>query len=207
MEAETFTDPQVIQELGDAFIWVKLDGDKDPDGQRYKTKFNVRGYPAIFLLDPAENELDQVAGYLPPDRFLEVMTPMRDGDTFAGLEEQVRERTADLTVAVGYYGTILTSEDGVVWTRQTSGTVSHLGGITFTGSKTVVVGDDGVILMSTDGINWEIKNAGVAKPFNGIASSGPRVVAVGDDGTIAISPYLPGIPNTASGADSGAVEF
>jgi len=96
MEAETFTDPQVIQELGDAFIWVKLDGDKDPDGQRYKTKFNVRGYPAIFLLDPAENELDQVAGYLPPDRFLEVMTPMRDGDTFAGLEEQVRENPDDL---------------------------------------------------------------------------------------------------------------
>ena len=66
MEAETFTDPEVLKELGDAFLWVKLDGDVDSDGQRFKSKFNVRGYPAIFLLDSEENELDRIAGYLPP---------------------------------------------------------------------------------------------------------------------------------------------
>ena len=96
MEAETFSDPEVGKELGDAFIWVKLNGDKDPDGQRFKQKFNVRGYPAIYLLDSEENELDYVAGYLPTDLFLETMTSMRDGDTFASLQERVDQDPGDL---------------------------------------------------------------------------------------------------------------
>lgn len=96
LEAETFTDPEVINELGDAFIWVKLDGDKDPDGQRFKKKFNVRGYPAIFILDNDENELDRIAGYLPSDRFLEMMTEMRDGETFVELKNRVEEQPEDL---------------------------------------------------------------------------------------------------------------
>lgn len=96
METETFTDSAVLKELGDAFLWVKLDGDKDPDGNRFKNKFSVRGYPAIFLLDSEENELDRLAGYLPPDRFLDMMISMRDGDTFAGLQERAGEDPEDL---------------------------------------------------------------------------------------------------------------
>ena len=96
MEAETFTDPEVLKELGDAFLWVKLDGDVDSDGQRFKSKFNVRGYPAIFLLDSEENELDRIAGYLPPKNFLEMMISMRDGDTFAGLQKRTEENPDDL---------------------------------------------------------------------------------------------------------------
>mgnify|MGYP006292651437 CR=1 FL=1 len=96
LEAEIFTDPEVIDELGDAFVWVKLDGDKDPDGQRFKNKFNVRGYPAVFILDSDENELDRIAGYLPSDRFLELMKEMRDGETFAELKKQVKENPDDL---------------------------------------------------------------------------------------------------------------
>ena len=96
LEAEAFTDPEVLRELGDAFVWVKLDGDKDPDGQRFKNKFSVRGYPAIFLLDSEENELDRIAGYLPTDRFLDTMTAMRDGDTFARMQGRVRENPEDL---------------------------------------------------------------------------------------------------------------
>lgn len=96
MEAETFTDPEVLKELGDAFVWVKLDGDKDPDGNRFKNRFNVRGYPAIFILDAEENELDRIAGYLPSDRFLEMMVSMRDGDTFASLQQKASENPGDL---------------------------------------------------------------------------------------------------------------
>ncbi len=96
LEAETFTDAKVIKELGDAFVWVKLDGDKDPDGNRYKNKFNVRGYPAMFILDPEENELDRISGYLPPENFLEMMISMRDGNTFAGLQERVKENPDDM---------------------------------------------------------------------------------------------------------------
>lgn len=96
METETFTDSEVLKELGDAFLWVKLDGDKDPDGKRFKNKFSVRGYPAIFILDSEENELDRIPGYLPPDRFLDMMISMRDGDTFARLQERAGEDPEDL---------------------------------------------------------------------------------------------------------------
>lgn len=96
LEDETFTDPRVIDEAGEAFIWVKLDGDTDPDGQRFKDKFNVRGYPALILLDSNEEELDRIAGYVPPDRFLELVTGMREGETFANLRQRVQENPEDL---------------------------------------------------------------------------------------------------------------
>ncbi len=96
LESETFTDSRVLEELGDSFLWVKLDGDKDPDGKRFKNKFNVRGYPAIFILDSEENELDRIAGYLPPENFLDMMISMRDGNTFAKLQERSINDPEDL---------------------------------------------------------------------------------------------------------------
>jgi len=50
-------------------------------------------------------------------------------------------------VAVGY-DIILTSTDGVTWTKQTSGTSKELRGVTFGNNTFVAVGLNGTILTS-----------------------------------------------------------
>src|SRR5262245_31447007 len=56
-------------------------------------------------------------------------------------------------VAVGSYGTIMTSIDGLSWGVRQSGTSKHLNGIAFGNGQFVAVGRD-AILTSTDGVNW-----------------------------------------------------
>jgi hypothetical protein len=56
-----------------------------------------------------------------------------------------------LFVAVGDYGTILTSPDGVTWTPQTSGTSYSLRGVTYGNGLFVAVGDFDTILTSRTG--------------------------------------------------------
>ena len=51
-------------------------------------------------------------------------------------------------VAVGAYGTILTSTDGVSWTQRTSPTSNHLRAVTYGNNTFVAVGDYGTILTS-----------------------------------------------------------
>src|SRR5512136_2127248 len=49
-------------------------------------------------------------------------------------------------VAVGDYGTILTSPAGAAWTRRSSGTTDRLNAVTYGNSIFVVGGDGGAIL-------------------------------------------------------------
>jgi hypothetical protein len=46
-----------------------------------------------------------------------------------------------LFVAVGSYGTILTSPDGVSWTARASGTSNFLNGVTYANGLFVAVGE------------------------------------------------------------------
>ena len=67
-----------------------------------------------------------------------------------------------LFVAIGQSGVILTSsDDGVTWTSQTSGTSYNLNSVIWnsTDSKFIIVGDNNVVLESNDGITWS--NTGV----------------------------------------------
>ena len=57
-------------------------------------------------------------------------------------------------VAVGDWGTILTSRDGVKWTQQHSGTDEDLQGVAYGNGTFVVVGRYGGILTSQDGATW-----------------------------------------------------
>ncbi len=57
-------------------------------------------------------------------------------------------------VAVGSYGTVVTSPDGVAWTRQDSGLSLDLRGVAWNGIMYVSVGDGGTIITSPDGEVW-----------------------------------------------------
>ncbi len=95
-------------------------------------------------------------------------------------------------VAVGINQTILSSSDGVTWTRVTFPTGNSLTGIAHNGARYVTCGyrfnnttQKGLAAYSDDGTNWTLVNidTGLAQ-FWGIAHGAGRFVAVGDGGII-----------------------
>ncbi|MFC4598572.1 S-layer homology domain-containing protein [Cohnella hongkongensis] len=87
-------------------------------------------------------------------------------------------------MAVGTGGTLMTSEDGIEWQSQSSGTSKFLTGIARSDDLWVAVGEGGTILASEDGSAWTVRASGVANNLNGVVYSGSRFVAVGDGGAI-----------------------
>ena len=57
-------------------------------------------------------------------------------------------------VAVGDAGSIITSNDGILWDSITSGTINFLNGISFVDNTLVVVGKSGTIFSSTNNSSW-----------------------------------------------------
>ena len=98
-------------------------------------------------------------------------------------------------VAVGEYGTILSSSDGTTWVLQwdpqTSHTFNPLYGVTFGNSTFVAVGDEGTILTSWNGPTWvpqwDPQTSHTFNPLYGVTFGNSTFVAVGDGGTILTS--------------------
>jgi hypothetical protein len=93
-----------------------------------------------------------------------------------------------LFVAVGDFGAILTSQDGVNWTGQVSGTSAELTGVAYGNGTFVAVGGGGTILTSQDGMSWTRQTSGTSNPLNGVAYGNGTFVAVGWGGAILTSP-------------------
>ena len=83
-------------------------------------------------------------------------------------------------VAVGEDGVILTSEDGIEWVQQESGTGAGLNDITSYRSDIVAVGQDGVVLLSTDhGENWVVRHSAVDISLHAVVVNAWQIVAGG----------------------------
>jgi PKD repeat protein len=91
-------------------------------------------------------------------------------------------------VAVGPYGKILTSPDGITWTERDSGTSRYLNGVAFGNGTFVVVGDYGKILTSPDGATWTVRDSGISYELYGITYGNAIFVAVGYEGIVLTSP-------------------
>jgi hypothetical protein len=83
-------------------------------------------------------------------------------------------------------GTILTSPDGVVWTKQDSGTAASLSSVTWSGSQFVAVGGEGnwdelvgTIHTSPDGVVWTKQDSGISGQLSSVTWGGNQFVAVG----------------------------
>ncbi|WP_248360549.1 IPT/TIG domain-containing protein [Anaeromyxobacter oryzae] len=94
-------------------------------------------------------------------------------------------------LAVGDYGTALTSADGVHWATQVTGVnplIVSLTSAAWSGSSFLAGGTNGYLLSSPDGVTWTLPAQGLGMmAFNGIASSGSQFVAAGSQGAIARS--------------------
>ncbi len=84
-------------------------------------------------------------------------------------------------VAVGEGGTILTSPDGLAWTRRNSGNTLWLVGVCHGNGLFVVVGDQGTILTSGDGVTWTTRRSGGTR-INAVAYGNGFFLAVDEGG-------------------------
>ena len=85
-------------------------------------------------------------------------------------------------------GLILSSTDGVNWTRRLSGLTTSLRSGVFGATTWVVVGNSGRILTSPDGTTWTARTSGVTTDLAAVAFDRGRFVAVGTGGVILSSP-------------------
>ena len=96
---------------------------------------------------------------------------------------------ANLWIAVGASGRILTSPDGSNWTsRFLGGTSATLNKTTFGAGLHVVVGNAGTVVTSPDGLTWDATTAPTTANLNDVAFAAGTFVAVGAGGVILTSP-------------------
>jgi hypothetical protein len=93
-----------------------------------------------------------------------------------------------LFVAVGDGGLIVTSPDGVAWTRRDSGETANLRGVTCADGRFVAVGDAGTIVISDDGSAWAPVSGPTTSLLDAVTWSGSAFIAVGEAETILVSP-------------------
>lgn len=87
-------------------------------------------------------------------------------------------------VVVGSGGMLQTSSDGVVWTRQLSGTTSLLRGLTYANNQWVAVGTAGRIITSPDAVRWTDRTSGTTNDLWAVAYTNGSYVAAGLNGTL-----------------------
>jgi uncharacterized delta-60 repeat protein len=99
--------------------------------------------------------------------------------------------TGSQFIAVGSYGAILTSSDGIAWTPRDSATGRDLQSIGIAGAQFLAAGEDGLILRSTNGTAWS--QAREADDFNirdlrhleavkAVITAGGKTLALGNGG-------------------------
>jgi hypothetical protein len=89
-------------------------------------------------------------------------------------------------VALGDFGKILTSVDGMTWKRSQS-EAPDVRGVAYASGQWVAVGQGGTIQSSNDGTNWVLRQGGTLSQIFGIAYINGQFVAVGDYGNVLTS--------------------
>lgn len=112
------------------------------------------------------------------------------------LEDVVWSPDLGLWVAVGWQvggnAPVLTSLDGLVWTRRDSGVTSILDAVAWSGAQFVAVGQ-GNAIRSADGLTWTSAPTGIADQLTGITWTGTHFVAVGGGNNPVIASSVDGV--------------
>ncbi len=87
-------------------------------------------------------------------------------------------------VAVGDFGILLYSTDGVDWMTGAFDLLDTLRGVTFGQGLFVAVGDRGEVQTSQDGVDWSIQARATSNDLYAIAYANGTYIAVGDGGCI-----------------------
>ncbi len=122
--------------------------------------------------------------------------------------------SAQLAVAAGDDGHILTSRNGINWFHQTSGTNADFRGAAYGNNNFVVVGRNGAILSSPNGTNWTRRTSLTTYDLNRVNFANNRFTAVGQNGVTRSSMdngtnwcvESPGAANTLQYAAAGGAD-
>ena len=68
LDAETYGNETVAALLNESFICLKVDAEEHVD---LVEEYDVFGYPTVLFLSPDGEEIGRIAGYEPPDKFLQ----------------------------------------------------------------------------------------------------------------------------------------
>jgi photosystem II stability/assembly factor-like uncharacterized protein len=95
----------------------------------------------------------------------------------------VQATTLYTFLATGNGGSIVRSTDnGVTWAAQTSGTTADLLAVSSTSSQFLVTGSAGAVLTSPSGITWTTRTSGTSANLLAVLSGFAQYVAVGQNG-------------------------
>lgn len=115
------------------------------------------------------------------------LSPANTLDWFEGVTA-----SSSRAVAVGDYGAIYTSTNGIQWSQSTSGTTEWLRGVSFGNDTFITVGENGTLLTSINGIAWAPIASGTTEHLNRVRYTGSgnneQFIAVGNAGTAIFSP-------------------
>lgn len=166
----------------------------------------LKGSPATFTLTVRDNDSGADVG--------QVWTLRNPLPTNESIMDVAHSGT--LAVAVGTYGTVMTSSDGVTWTRRAIPVINDLQAVTWTGVEWVAVGTNGLVLTSEDGIVWILRSVSTSATLRDVVWTGSNLIAVGQNGSVYVSvtDYASDneklawtLMNTGTSADLHAVAF
>ena len=98
MEATTFQDPLLVEEMRDQYVWIKLNAETDPTGSQLRERFAVSSYPTILVTDYDGSEIDRLNGYVQASDFKQRIESFVAGpDTFKGLQQRLEAEPDSLS--------------------------------------------------------------------------------------------------------------
>jgi TolA-binding protein len=93
MDAETFADPRLIENMASRYVWLKLNTETEEDGKRLQKEFAILTYPTVLVLDGQGEEVDRVDRFLAAAQFSERVRSFLDSpDSVGSLRKAVQER-------------------------------------------------------------------------------------------------------------------
>ena len=98
MEATTFKDPLVREDMREGYLWVKLNAETDPTGIQLREKFQISNYPTIFVMDHDGVEIDRLTGYVDAQNFKsQVEEYLTSPNSFKKLQETIEREPGSST--------------------------------------------------------------------------------------------------------------
>src|SRR5215467_16036099 len=86
MDAETYSDPQLIKNIANKYVWLKLNTETEEDGKRLQKDFAILTYPTTLVLDNEGEEVDRIGRFLNAAEFTEtVQSASRNPGSMANL--------------------------------------------------------------------------------------------------------------------------
>jgi TolA-binding protein len=83
MDINTWAHASVVA-LGEEYVFLKLNAEKEKDGIEVQRRFGVSGYPTVLILDSQGEEFERLEGYLPAAQFLAKLETAREDPSSLG---------------------------------------------------------------------------------------------------------------------------